>query len=115
MKNLLVTGGAGFIGSNFIPYILSRYNDYHIVNLDALTYAGDLKNLQEIAGHPRYSFVHGDICDKSLLKELFDKFDFAGVVHFAAESHVDNSIEGPEAFIRTNVFGTFALLMMIGY
>ena len=110
MKNLLVTGGAGFIGSNFIPYILSKYNDYHIVNLDALTYAGDLSNLEEIAGHERYTFVHGDICDKRLLNELFAKYAFEGVLHFAAESHVDNSIEGPEAFIRTNVFGTFALL-----
>jgi dTDP-glucose 4,6-dehydratase len=110
MKNLLVTGGAGFIGSNFIPYILSKYDDYRIVNLDALTYAGDLNNLKEIAGHNRYTFVHGDICDKHLLNELFDKFEFIGIIHFAAESHVDNSIEGPEAFINTNVFGTFALL-----
>jgi dTDP-glucose 4,6-dehydratase len=110
MKNLLVTGGAGFIGSNFIPYLISKYDDYHIVNLDALTYAGDLNNLKEVEGHERYTFVHGDICDKHLLKELFNKFDFSGVIHFAAESHVDNSIEGPEAFIRTNVFGTFALL-----
>lgn len=110
MKNLLVTGGAGFIGSNFIPYILSKYNEYHIVNLDALTYAGDLSNLEEIAGHERYTFVHGDICEKHLLNELFGKYDFSGVFHFAAESHVDNSIEGPETFIKTNVFGTFALL-----
>ena len=110
MKNLLVTGGAGFIGSNFIPYILSKYNEYHIVNLDALTYAGDLNNLEEIAGHERYTFVHGDICEKHLLNELFGKYDFSGVIHFAAESHVDNSIEGPETFIKTNVFGTFALL-----
>lgn len=110
MKNLLVTGGAGFIGSNFIPYILSKYNDFHVVNLDALTYAGDLANLDEVAGNDRYSFIQGDICDKHLLKDLFDKYDFSGVVHFAAESHVDNSIEGPEAFIKTNVYGTFALL-----
>src|SRR5215204_5057914 len=107
MKNLLVTGGAGFIGSNFIPYILSKDNDYHVVNLDSLTYAGDLANLGEVAGNERYTFVHGDICDGPLLKTLFEKFEFAGVVHFAAESHVDNSIEGPEAFIRTNVVGTF--------
>ena len=110
MKNLLVTGGAGFIGSNFIPYILSKYKEYRIVNLDALTYAGDLSNLEEVAGDERYTFVHGDICDKHLLKELFGKYDFSGVIHFAAESHVDNSIEGPEAFIKTNIFGTFALL-----
>lgn len=110
MKNLLVTGGAGFIGSNFIPFILSKYSDYYVVNLDALTYAGDLANLEEVLGHDRYTFVHGDICDKHLLNELFEKFEFSGIIHFAAESHVDNSIEGPEAFINTNVFGTFALL-----
>ncbi|HEY5918290.1 MAG TPA: dTDP-glucose 4,6-dehydratase [Chryseolinea sp.] len=110
MKNLLVTGGAGFIGSNFIPYLLSKYNDYHIVNLDALTYAGDLSNLKEVESHKNYTFIHGNICDNQLVKELFDKYDFNGVLHFAAESHVDNSIEGPEAFIRTNVFGTFTLL-----
>jgi dTDP-glucose 4,6-dehydratase len=110
MKNLLVTGGAGFIGSNFIPYILSKYKEYHIVNLDALTYAGDVNNLKEVEGHKNYTFIHGNICDKQLVKELFDKYDFNGIIHFAAESHVDNSIEGPEAFIRTNVFGTFTLL-----
>jgi len=110
MKNILVTGGAGFIGSNFIPYILSKYVEYHVVNLDALTYAGDLDNLKEVEDNDRYTFVQGNICDKQLVKELFAKFDFSGVLHFAAESHVDNSIEGPEAFIRTNVLGTFTLL-----
>ncbi|MCA6378161.1 MAG: dTDP-glucose 4,6-dehydratase [Cytophagales bacterium] len=110
MKTLLVTGGAGFIGSNFIVHILENNPDCKIVNLDALTYAGDLSNLQEVERHSRYVFEKGDICDRQLLENLFAKYQFNGVVHFAAESHVDNSIEGPEAFIRTNVFGTFTLL-----
>lgn len=110
MKTMLVTGGAGFIGSNFVPYFIEEHPDYHVVNLDALTYAGDLRNLAEVEGHNRYTFVNGDICDRSLVKSLFEQFDFAGVVHFAAESHVDNSILGPEAFIKTNIFGTFTLL-----
>jgi dTDP-glucose 4,6-dehydratase len=110
MKNILVTGGAGFIGSNFIPYIVSGHTDYHIVNLDALTYAGNLKNLEEVKDNSRYTFVKGDICDRSLVEQLFTTYQFDGVMHFAAESHVDNSIHGPEAFIRTNVFGTFTLL-----
>lgn len=110
MKTILVTGGAGFIGSNFIPYFINKYDDYHVVNLDLLTYAGDLKNLEEVAEHPRYTFVKGDICDRALVELLFDKYNLSGVIHFAAESHVDNSISGPEAFVRTNVFGTFTLL-----
>lgn len=110
MKTLLVTGGAGFIGSNFIVHFLEKYADCNIVNLDSLTYAGDLNNLKEIEGHARYVFEKGDICDRSFVESLFTKYQFNGVVHFAAESHVDNSIEGPEAFIRTNVFGTFTLL-----
>jgi dTDP-glucose 4,6-dehydratase len=110
MKTILVTGGAGFIGSNFIPYFINKYEDYHVVNLDLLTYAGDLKNLAEVEANPRYTFVKGDICDRALVESLFSKYDFSGVIHFAAESHVDNSISGPEAFVRTNVFGTFTLL-----
>jgi dTDP-glucose 4,6-dehydratase len=110
MKIFLVTGGAGFIGSNFIPYFLQSYEDYFVVNLDLLTYAGNLDNLAEVQGHPRYTFVKGDICDRNLLDKLFAEHNFFGVIHFAAESHVDNSISGPEAFIRTNVFGTFTLL-----
>jgi dTDP-glucose 4,6-dehydratase len=110
MKTLLVTGGAGFIGSNFIVHFLEKYTDYKVVNLDALTYAGDLSNLTEVEGHARYIFEKGDICDRAFVENLFSKYQFNGVVHFAAESHVDNSIEGPEAFIRTNVFGTFTLL-----
>jgi dTDP-glucose 4,6-dehydratase len=110
MKNVLVTGGAGFIGSNFIPYFLAAHADYRIVNLDLLTYAGTLGNLQEVSSSDRYIFVKGDICDRPLVEQLFDTHQFEGVVHFAAESHVDNSINGPEAFIKTNVFGTFTLL-----
>jgi len=107
---LLITGGAGFIGSNFIPYYLEEYPEVHIVNLDALTYAGSLANLSEVAQHPRYTFVHGNICDRSLVEELFEKYRFTGVIHFAAESHVDNSIKNPGVFIETNVTGTFTLL-----
>src|SRR6188768_4508786 len=110
MKTILVTGGAGFIGSNFIPYFLESNSECHIVNLDALTYAGNLANLKEIENDPRYSFVHGDICDRALVDSLFSEHRFFGVIHFAAESHVDNSISGPEAFIKTNINGTFALL-----
>jgi dTDP-glucose 4,6-dehydratase len=110
MKRILVTGGAGFIGSNFIPHFLHAMADVEIVNLDALTYAGDPDNLSEVVDNPRYSFVKGDICDRGLVDSLFQKHSFSGVIHFAAESHVDNSISGPEAFIRTNIFGTFTLL-----
>ncbi|MFY0631993.1 MAG: dTDP-glucose 4,6-dehydratase [Flavobacteriaceae bacterium] len=110
MQTVLVTGGAGFIGSNFIPYFLENNEDVQVVNLDLLTYAGDLKNLSEIESHNRYTFVKGDICDRELVLSLFNKYNFDGVLHFAAESHVDNSIKNPDAFIRTNVFGTFTLL-----
>jgi len=110
MKAFLVTGGAGFIGSNFIPYYLEANPDHIVVNLDLLTYAGDLRNLAELNGHERYEFVKGDILDKNLLNELFAKHQFVGVFHFAAESHVDNSISGPSAFVETNINGTFNLL-----
>lgn len=110
MKTILVTGGAGFIGSNFVPYFAANYADYHVVNLDKLTYAGDLKNLAECAGLSNTTFVQGDICDAALMQSLFEKFDVRGVIHFAAESHVDNSISGPRAFIETNITGTFNLL-----
>jgi dTDP-glucose 4,6-dehydratase len=110
MNSILVTGGAGFIGSNFIPYFINKYSDYKIINLDKLTYAGDLSNLKEVENHSRYKFIQGDICDRELLESLFKKFDIKGVIHFAAESHVDNSIEGPEVFIQTNINGTFNLL-----
>ena len=110
MKNILVTGGAGFIGANFVPYFIENNPDYHLVNLDLLTYAGNLDNVKEVENHPRYTFVKGDICDRNFVEELFQKYQFHDVIHFAAESHVDNSISGPEAFIKTNVLGTFNLL-----
>ena len=105
---ILVTGGAGFIGSNFIRYFLKRYPDDSVVNVDALTYAGNLENLREWQEDIRYRFVKGDIGDAVLIGPLVAECD--AVVHFAAESHVDRSILGPEAFVRTNVFGTFVLL-----
>lgn len=107
---ILVTGGAGFIGSNFVPYFCKKYPDYHIINLDKLTYAGNLNNLSECTNMPNYTFVHGDICDETLVKNLFNQYDIRGVIHFAAESHVDNSIKNPKAFIQTNIEGTFTLL-----
>lgn len=110
MKHILVTGGAGFIGANFVPYFIENNSDYHLVNLDLLTYAGNLENVSEVENHPRYTFVQGDICDRNFVEDLFQKFLFHDVIHFAAESHVDNSISGPEAFIKTNVLGTFNLL-----
>ncbi len=109
-KTILVTGGAGFIGSNFIPYYLKQNPDKHVINLDLLTYAGDLANLANLENNPNYTFVKGDIRDYNLIKTLFDQYDFEGVFHFAAESHVDNSITGPKAFIETNVNGSFNLL-----
>ncbi len=110
MKTILITGGAGFIGANFVPYFLTKYSDYKIVNLDLLTYAGDVRNLVEVQNNSRYVFVKGDICDRKLVEKIFSDYDIKGVIHFAAESHVDNSITGPGAFIQTNVVGTFTLL-----
>ena len=109
-SNILVTGGAGFIGSNFVPYYLEANPDALVVNLDNLTYAGNLENLKEVINNPNHKFVQGDICDYELVNNLFDTYDFDGVFHFAAESHVDNSISGPKAFIETNIVGTFNLL-----
>lgn len=107
---LLVTGGAGFIGSNFIPYFLATHNNIKVVNLDKLTYAGELSNLVEVENHPNYTFIKGDICDRSVVDTIFKDFDIKGVIHFAAESHVDNSIEQPDEFIKTNVLGTFNVI-----
>ncbi|MES2587776.1 MAG: dTDP-glucose 4,6-dehydratase [Bacteroidota bacterium] len=111
MVNFLVTGGAGFIGSNFILHLLNKYPNYNIINLDLLTYAGNLNNLKEIqSSENRYTFVHGDICDSKLVNDLFSKYQFEGVFHFAAESHVDNSIKDSSSFIQTNIVGTHILL-----
>ncbi len=107
---LLITGGAGFIGANFIDFLSTRSPETEIVNLDLLTYAGDMANMASFAERPGFTFIKGDICDRELVEQLFDQYHFDGVIHFAAESHVDNSILGPEAFIRTNVHGTFTLL-----
>ncbi|WP_299121243.1 dTDP-glucose 4,6-dehydratase [uncultured Winogradskyella sp.] len=109
-NRVLITGGAGFIGSNFISYLIERDKEIEIVNLDKLTYAGKLSNLKEFEGSENYTFIKGDICDTKLINSLFEKFRFSGVIHFAAESHVDNSIKTPDAFINTNVYGTFNLL-----
>lgn len=110
LETILVTGGAGFIGSNFIPYFLENNEHIKIVNLDLLTYAGDLTNLSDVDSSERYTFIQGDICSRELVEEIFKKFDIRGVINFAAESHVDNSISNPDTFIKTNVFGTFNLL-----
>ncbi len=112
MKNFLITGGSGFIGTNFIRHVLATRPDWRVVNLDALTYAGNPANLEDIkqSWKERYRFVHGDIGDAELVGRLFSEENFNGVVHFAAESHVDRSILGPEAFVETNVVGTFRLL-----
>jgi dTDP-glucose 4,6-dehydratase len=109
MKKILVTGGAGFIGSNFIHHVLEN-RDYQIVNLDKLTYAGNLENLRDIESHPAYTFVQGDIADRELVEALFEKEKFDGVIHFAAETHVDRSIEDSNPFIQTNIVGTHTLL-----
>ncbi|HZH71675.1 MAG TPA: dTDP-glucose 4,6-dehydratase [Mariniphaga sp.] len=112
MKNILVTGGAGFIGSNFINYILNKRDDYFIVNLDKLTYAGNLENLKESEKKKNYRFVKGDITNYELVNYIFQKYDIKYVINFAAESHVDRSILGSEIFYKTNVIGTNVLLEM---
>lgn len=110
MTRIMVTGGAGFIGSNFIHYLLENYKDIEIVNYDKLTYAGNLDNLKDIQNDKRYNFVKGDICNKELVEKTIKKHEIQEIVNFAAESHVDRSITGPETFIKTDVFGTFTLL-----
>lgn len=110
MKKLLITGGAGFIGSHVVRLFVNKYSDYHVYNLDALTYAGNLETLKDVEEAPNYTFIKGDIVDASFIDELFDTHQFDGVVHLAAESHVDRSISDPLAFVRTNVIGTVNLL-----
>ena len=110
MKKILITGGAGFIGSHVVRRFVTKYPDYHIYNLDALTYAGNLENIADIQDAPNYSFVKGDIVDADFIDELFTKHQFDGVLHLAAESHVDRSITDPLAFVKTNVIGTMNLL-----
>ncbi len=110
MKNILITGGAGFIGSHVVRLFVNRYPDYRIVNLDKLTYAGNLENLKDIENRPNYTFVQGDICDYERMLGLFREYDIDGVIHLAAESHVDRSIRDPFTFARTNVLGTLSLL-----
>jgi dTDP-glucose 4,6-dehydratase len=109
-KTVLVTGGCGFIGVNFVRLILGQRDRWQVVNLDKLTYAGNLASLDDVAENPGYHFVKGDICDHDLVESLFSRYNFDTVVHFAAESHVDRSITGPAEFIRTNIFGTYILL-----
>ena len=109
-KNLLVTGGAGFIGSNFIHYFFKNYKTTNIYNLDLLTYAGNLNNTSLFRENPRYKFIKGNICNKKLLNKIFREYKIDGVINFAAETHVDNSIKFPEKFIKSNINGVFNLL-----
>ncbi len=110
MKNLMVTGGAGFIGSNFVLYMLGKYDDYNIIVYDKLTYAGNLDNLLDVADDPRYTFVQGDICDAVMVEDTLQQYNIDTIVNFAAETHVDRSIMNPDAFIQTGVYGTYVLL-----
>lgn len=109
-KNILITGGAGFIGSHVVRQFVSSYKDYHILNLDNLTYAGNLENLKDVEGAPNHTFIKGDIAQTDFIEELFGKYKFHGIIHLAAESHVDRSIVDPLSFVRTNVLGTVNLL-----
>jgi dTDP-glucose 4,6-dehydratase len=110
MKNVLVTGGAGFIGSNFVHYLLRAEPDVRIINLDALTYAGSVNNLQDLPDPQRYEFVQGSVCDKQLVSDIFHRHSIDTVVHFAAETHVDRSIHDPESFVQSNIVGTYTMI-----
>ncbi len=111
MRTYLVTGGAGFIGSNYIHYMFKKYGDtIRIINVDKLTYAGNLENLKDIEDRDNYTFVKADICDSDAINKIFEENDIDRVVHFAAESHVDRSIKNPEVFVKTNVLGTLVML-----
>lgn len=111
-RNILITGGAGFIGSHLVRLMVNKYPDYRIVNLDKLTYAGNLNNLKDVENAPNYSFVKADICDRDRIEEIFQEYSISDVIHLAAESHVDRSIEGPMEFVMTNVVGTVNLLQV---
>lgn len=110
LSSILITGGAGFIGSNFISYFAEKYPKYQIVNVDKLTYAGSLNNIDNVKTLANYVFIEGDICDQTLINFIFENYNIKNVIHFAAESHVDNSISGPAVFIKTNIEGTFNLI-----
>ena len=109
-KNLLVTGGAGFIGSNFIKYLINKFPQVKIYNIDKLTYASNIDFLESLKNNPNYKFIEGDICNQFLVKNIFEDFNIDGVINFAAETHVDNSIQNPTPFINTNINGTYNLL-----
>ena len=110
MKKILITGGAGFIGSHVVRLFVKKYPDYMIYNLDKLTYAGNLENINDIQNNKNYMFIKGDICDISFLAKIFERYKFDSIVHLAAESHVDRSIIDPLSFVKTNIIGTVNLL-----